>query len=228
VLTCFSNATTTFQKVSSYIYSALLYIAILSSLLPISAGVRCWNIVGKDMKVLLSLLIIGFIMDCFSVWGYNDLYLPGFAYGYLLLELLSVMYVIIACQESLCIKRLLKIIVILYCAFWIYARFTFVSFSRLYSIAGSVSKIIFVLSAGYTLFIVIATNIESLKKDKRFWILLSFILNSGGTLMPFALQELLFIQSKHALYIAWSITWVVGIISNILFTVGFLCPQKQT
>jgi hypothetical protein len=138
------------------------------------------------------------------------------------------MYVVIVWQESLHIKRLFQIVIILYGTFWIYARFAFASFSRLYSIAGSVSKIIFVLSAGYTLFIVIATNLESLKKDKRFWILLSFILNSGGTLMPFALQELLFIQSKQALYIAWSITWVIGIISNILFTVGFLCPQKQT
>jgi len=155
-------------------------------------------------------------------------YLHELAYVYLLFELLMVIYIIIFWQESLLVKKILQITIFLYIAFWVGARYLFSDFTRLYSIVGSVSKIFFVLSAGYTLFIVVENRIGMLRQDKRFWILLSFVLNSCGTLMPFALQELLWIQSKQALFIAWSITLVITIISNILFTIGFLCPQKQT
>jgi hypothetical protein len=196
--------------------------------LPIIVGIRYWTAIGKDLKILLFLLLIGFLIDCFTGWRHHDVYLHELAYTYILVELFLVMYIIIFWQESLRVKRLLQIIVVLYVIFWTYAGFTFKVFPRLYSIVGSVSKTLFVLSAGYTLFVVVENRLGTLKNDKRFWILLSFVLNSGGTLMPFALQDLLRVQSKQALFIAWSITLIITVMSNILFTVGFLCPQKQT
>lgn len=142
VLIFLRNATAIFQKVSSYIYTGLLYIAILSSIFPIMAGIRGWKIIGKDLKTLFFLLLIGFLIDFVTVWKRYDVYLHEISYTYLLLELLFVMYIVMLWQESSLVKRLLQMIVVLFVLFWIFARFTTGHFTQLYSIVGSVSKII--------------------------------------------------------------------------------------
>ncbi len=106
------------------------------------AGIRGWKIIGKDLKTLFFLLLIGFLIDFVTVWKRYDVYLHEISYTYLLLELLFVMYIVMLWQESSLVKRLLQMIVVLFVLFWIFARFTTGHFTQLYSIVGSVSKII--------------------------------------------------------------------------------------
>lgn len=197
--------------------------------MPIAVGVYRWQRCERALKLLLITLVVGFVTDCCTIWKQLDSYsLHLIAHFYVLIEFIAVMLIIYLWQESLHMKKIIKIASIIYITFWIFAKFTFESFDRMYSLTSSVSVVILILSAGYTLFIVLENKVQRLSHNNRFWIILSFILVFSGTLMPGAVQEILFTQSRQSLFIAWYVTWASTIIANILFTVGFLCPQKQT
>ena len=115
---------------------------------------------------------------------------------------------------------------LLYILFWIYAKLTFEPLNGSYSITSSISRVILALSAGYTLFIVIGNRVQALSSNNRFWVLLSFVLFYLGTLIPVALIGIIFHHGETAFSIG-SINWALSIVTNILFTIGILCPQIQ-
>lgn len=181
------------------------------------------------MRILLLLLIVGFATDFFSIWPYlGSRLVPWLSQAYILFEYALVMFIIYSWQESQRMKVLFKTILGLYIIFWICAKFTFEPFNELDSVTAIISRVILTLSAGYTLFVVIGNRLQPLLRQQRFWVLLSFVLFYAGTLLPFAVQGILYSHSSEDLHLAWSINWVLAILSNILFTIGFLCPQIQT
>jgi hypothetical protein len=198
-------------------------------LLPIGLSIYTWSKIGRELKALFVLFIVGFTIDCFSVWKLLDsLSLHVLAHLYVLLEFMVVLSIIVVWQQNQKNKRVFKILFPLFIVFWLCAKFTFEPLNGLYSLTASIAGSILILCSGYTLFIVFINTERELLKNPRFWILLSFVVSFTGTLMPIAVQEILFTQSRQSLFIAWYVTWASTIIANILFTVGFLCPQKQT
>lgn len=180
------------------------------------------------MKILLLLLTFGFGTDFFSMWPYLGYKLvPWLVQIYAIVEYVLVMFIICSWQASQKINTLFKIFIGLYVLLWLRAKFTFEPINGLDSITASISRVILVLSAGYTLFVVLGDRLQPVVSSQRFWVLLSFVLYFTGTLIPIAVQGILFNQSTEVLYLAWSINWVLAIVSNILFTKGFLCPQIQ-
>jgi hypothetical protein len=144
-----------------------------------------------------------------------------------IVEYICVMSIIYFWQESQMMSRLFKILLFLYILFWFCAKVTFEPLNGLYSITVSVSQVVLALSAGYTLFIVIGNHTQPLLSHQRFWVLLSFVIYYTGALMPLALAGVLFNQPGESLVSLWSINLVLIIVNNILFAVGFLCPQTQ-
>jgi hypothetical protein len=130
-------------------------------------------------------------------------------------------------QESKKVRKLFQGIIGLYIIGWCYSKVTFEPLNGLDAITASISRVILALGAGYTLFVVIGNNLQSLLNHQHFWVLLSFVLYFTGTLMSVALQGILFSHSSATLHLAWSINWVLAILANILFTIGFLCPQTR-
>jgi hypothetical protein len=144
-----------------------------------------------------------------------------------LIEYIFVMYIISSWQESQKMKRLFRVLLLLYALFWFCAKVTFEPINGLYSITSSVSQVVLVLSAGYTLFVVIENHVQPLLRNQLFWVLIAFVLNYTGTLIPTALAGVLFTQPGEALVLLYSINWVLVIFSNILCAIGILCPQTQ-
>lgn len=180
------------------------------------------------MKILLFLISIGFVTDIL-IWIFWGLRIaPWLVHIYVLIDTCLVLLIILHWQDSQKPKIFFNVVIGIYIIFWSCSSLTFTTFSGLYYFTGSISRAILSLCAGYTLFIVIGNRLQPLLTQPRFWVLLSFVLYFTGTLMPVALQEILFNRSKEVLYIAWSINWILAIISNILFTIGFLCPQTRT
>ncbi len=186
------------------------------------------NVVNREMKILVLFLIIALGIDIISAMFIRDyLIMLGLMHIYFLIEFLFVMYIISSWQESPKIKRLFQVLLLLYVLFWFCAKFTFEPFNGLYSITTSVSQVLLALSAGYTLFIVIGNRMQPLISHQRFWVLLSFVLFYAGTLAFYALQGILVHYSREDVFLAASINWSLKILFNILFTIGFLCPQTQ-
>jgi hypothetical protein len=180
------------------------------------------------MKILFYYLIAAFAADIFLMWFVRGHQLQvGLVHAYYLVEYLFIISIISVWQESHRMKRLFQVLLLLYIPFWIIAKVTFEPLNGLYSLTASVSQVILALSAGYTLFVVIGNRVQPLKNNQHFWILLSFVIYYAGTLMVIALRGILIHYSKEVLFIASSLDWSLKILFNILFTIGFLCPQTQ-
>ena len=209
-------------------YPILAYITTFSPLIPILFGILKPQPLSRQMKILVLFLITGFLTDILSWWMILDGRLVSWpAHIYTLIEFVLVISIIYLWQESKKVRRLFQGIISFYIVFWGYSKLTFEPLNGLDSITSSISRVILILCAGYTLFVVIGNNLQSLLNNQRFWVSLSFVLFFIGTLMSFALQGILYSHSREYLYLAWSINWVLAIFCNILFAIGFLCPQTQ-
>jgi hypothetical protein len=205
-----------------------MYVSLSSPVLPIFAGIYKLSIKNRELILLLLYLIIGFAVDIISMWFIKNYWINlGLWHIYVLFEYIFIMCIIYHWQETKKTKKLFMTVIYLYILFWVFAKFTFEPFSGVYSITASVCQVILTLSAGYTLFAVIGNRVQPLLSNSRFWVMLSFVFYYTGTLMPTALVGMLFKQPGEAPIPFWSINWILTIFCNILFTIGFLCPQTQ-
>jgi hypothetical protein len=207
-------------------YPFLTYISIFSSVLPIGVGISKITILNRGMKILFYYLVFAFTADIYLIWfimGYN-LHL-GLVHIYYLTEYFFIISIIIVLQESHRMKRFFQAIMFLYILFWIIAKVTFEPLNGLYTFTASTSQVLLTLCAGYTLFVVIGNKTQSLINDYRFWVLLSFIIYYAGTLLVIALRGILIHYSTEILFLFASLDWSLKILFNILFAIGFLCPQ---
>ena len=209
-------------------YPLFAYITLISPLIPICIGLIKILSVNRGMKILLYYLIFAISIDIFLAWIVKGRQLQmGFVHGYYLVEYVFIISIIMVWQESHRMKRFFQALMLLYILFWIIAKFTFEPLSGLYSITATTSQVLLTLSAGYTLFIVIGNRVQPLTKDYRFWVLLSCVVYYTGTLLTIALRGILIQYSLDKFFLFTSLDWSLKIIFNMLFTIGFLCPQTQ-
>ncbi len=209
-------------------YPILAYVSLFSPVLPILAGIYWLRVINREMKILLLFLIIALGIDIVSGSFIRDYSIMlGLMHVYILFEFLFVMYIISSWQESPKMKRSFRVLLLLYVLFWLCAKVTFEPLSGVYSLTTSISQVILVPSAGYTLFIVMGIRVQPLFGHQHFWVLLSIMVYYTGTLALIALQGILVHYSRKDLILAASINWSLKILFNILFTIGFLCPQTQ-
>jgi hypothetical protein len=209
------------------IYSILLDISIFSLLPPIFIGVYRLRILSREMKFFVLYLIIALIIALIVNRIAVDQWTMEIMHMNTLIEYFFIMFIISSLQESQTIKRFMKILFWSYMLFWLIAKLTFEPISGLYSITLSISQVILALSAGYTLFVVIGNHTQPLHRYQLFWVLIALVLNYTGTLIPIALGNVFFTQPGEAMILIYCITWVLAIFSNILITIGFLCPPTQ-
>ena len=210
-------------------YPFLTYISIFSSVLPIGVGISKITILNRGMKILFYYLVFAFTADIYLLWFVKGYQLQvGLVHVYYLIEYIFILSIIIVWQELLSMKRFFQILMFLYIIFWVIAKYTFEPLNGLYSFTASTSQVLLTVSAEITLFVVVGNRIQPIINDYRFWVLLSFIIYYAGTLLIIASRGILIHYSTDTLFFAASIDWSLKIIFNILFTIGFLCPQTQT
>ena len=210
-------------------YPIFVYITLFSPVVPISIGITRITILNSGMKILLFYLIFAFVADIYLLWfvrGYH--FTLGLYHVYYLIEYIFIISIINIWQESHGIKRLFQIILFFYILFWIIAKVTFEPLTGLYTIIACTSQVLITLCAGYTFFVVIDSRMQHLMNNYRFWVLLSFIVYYSGTLFVIALRGILIHYSTENILLVSSIDWSLMILFNILFAIGFLCPQTQT
>ncbi len=211
-----------------YKYPFLAYIALFSSVLPICVGISKIKVIHHGMKILFYYIIAALAADIILIWFIREYILHvGLVHMYYLVEYIFIISIISVWQESYRMKRFFQALFIFYLLFWIIAKATFEPLNGFYSMTGSISQVLLTLSAGYTLFIVIGNRVQPLINNYRFWVLLSFVIYYSGTLLTIALREILIHYSTEKFFLIVSMDWTLKIIFNMLFTIGFLCPQTQ-
>jgi len=203
-------------------------LSLFSIVLPIIAGFFKFTSVDRGMKILFLYLVFALTADIYLLWipkGYQ-IHL-GLVHLYYLVEYVFIMSIISLWQESQRMKIFFQALILLYGVFWVIAKVTFEPLSGLYTFTGSTSQVLLTICAEYTLFLVVRNQIPPIIKLDQFWVLLSFVIYYAGTLFTIASRGILIHFPVKTLFVFASIDWSLKIIFNILFTVGFLCPQSQ-
>jgi hypothetical protein len=206
-----------------------MYISIFSAVLPIGVGISRIKFLHRGMKVLLFYLIFALSADIYLIWfssGYQ--FTLGLFHVYFLIEYIFIMSIIIVWQESHRTKIFFQALMLLYILFWIIAKITFEPLNGLYSFVAGTSQILLLIGAEITLFIIIRDRMQPIINHYRFWVLLSFVIYYTGTLLIIISRGILLHYSISILFLFHSIDWSLKILFNILFAIGFLCPQTQT
>lgn len=212
-----------------YQFPLLAYISLFSPVLPICVGILKIKRLDRGMVILFFYLVTAFVADNIFMWFFGGhTYYLGLIHVYFLVEYIFIISIISIWQESQWMRRLFQLLLLFYIFFWIVAKFTVEPLSDSYSLTASISQVILSLSAGYTLFVVIGNRMQTLIHYDRFWVLLSFIIYYAGTLLFIALRGILIHYSIETFIIINSIDWSLKILFNVLFAIGFLCPQTQT
>jgi hypothetical protein len=210
-------------------YPLLTYISIFSVVIPIGAGISKLMTLQKGMKILFAYLIFAISADIYLMWFTRGYKLSmGLMHIYFLVEYIFIMSVIIVWQESKRIKKSFQLLMFLFVAFWVIAKVTFEPLNGLYTFTASTSQVLLTFGAQVTFFVVAKDQTLPIIKDYRFWVLLSFIIYYAGTLLNIASRGILIHYSVEILFLFNSIDWTLKIIFNILFAIGFLCPQTRT
>jgi hypothetical protein len=209
-------------------YPLLTFISLFSVVLPIGVGISKIAILHRGMKILFLYLVFAFTADIYLMWFVKGYQLNvELIHAYYLIENVFIMSIIITWQESHRIKRIFQALLLLYILFWIIAKVTFEPLSGLYTFTASTSQILMTIGAQITLLVIVGNRIQPIIKDYRFWVLLSFIIYYAGTLLIIASRGILIHYSVEILFLVNSIDWCLKIIFNILFAIGFLCPQTR-
>jgi hypothetical protein len=210
-------------------YPPLTYITLFSSILPIGVGISKILYLRRGMKLLFYYLIFALVADVYLMWFVNSPQLNlALVHTYYLIEYILIMSIITVWQESLRMKRFFQVLILLYIIFWIIAKVTFEPLSGLYTFTASISQVLLIIGAELSLFIIIGNRMQPILKDYRFWVHLSFVVYYAGTLLVLASRGILINYSMDIFLLAASIDWSLKIIFNILFAIGFLCPQTRT
>jgi hypothetical protein len=210
-------------------FPLLAYITFLMPILPIAVGLIRIGKIDKRYRLVTLLLVCGFLGDLFSRWPNQNAGLnPLPTHLFIIIEFVLVLTFVVSWQESKKARIFFIFILASYIVFWLAAKFTFEPFSEPYSYTGTISYSILALASGYTFFLTLSSHSRRLFEQGIFWILFSFIVTYIGSLLPVAIQAILVHYSKQDFELVWSIIWILNLASNILFTIGFLCPQKQT
>jgi hypothetical protein len=210
-------------------YPLLTYIAIFSSVLPIGVGISKIKNLHGGMKILFYYIVFAFTADIYFIWfvkGYQ--FTLGLVHAYYLIEFIFIMSIIFVWQESKWMKRFFLALMLLYILFWAIAKVTFEPLNGLYVFTATTSQVLLTLCAEITLIVVIGSRIQPIINHDRFWVLLSFVIYYAGTLLIIASREILLHYPIETLFNVASIDWSLKILFNILFTIGFLCPQTRT
>jgi len=184
--------------------------------------------IDRGMKILMFYLMFAFAANIILMWFVRGRQLQiGLIHVYYIIENIFILSILYVWQESIRTKRLFQSLLLLYILFWFIAKITFEPLSGLYSITATTSQVLLTLGAGYTLFVVMGNREQPLINNYHFWVLLSFVIYFTGTLLFIALRGIVIQYSIEKLFLVASIDWSLKILFNILFAIGFLCPQTR-
>ncbi len=210
-------------------YPVLGYISIVCQFILVLIGLISYSKIPKELKLFLLLVILSVSLDTLSIYQYFTSYSSPLIYQiFIPIELITIMYIISKWQLNIISSKIFVYLALFYLVFWFILKIFIEPFNSFSYLSSTISASIIILSSGYTLFIVLFNTKGKLITNSRFWFLVSFIIYYSGILFPLSLQSFFESFPKADFFKLWSLSWILNLLSSILFSVGFLCQRKQT
>jgi hypothetical protein len=204
------------------------YVELVSNIAPLGAGLFRFRAMGREMTLFFILLLAGFVTEIVTLimgrHGMNNWWVLQY---YHLLEFLLLATVLASWQKRAPVKRILWAAIVVFPWFWAVAKWT--TIEPLWvtdNITHSVSSVIILIVAVYSLLQMVKETDLSLTKESRFWILAGVVLYFSGSLMLFVLFEEISAFPWVDALTPFMIHWELNTVVNILFMIGYLMIKR--
>lgn len=192
----------------------------MSDAVPLTLGLYSWNILSRNMKILLWLFICVAFFDSISIYRVvnNSTHNMMELHIYTLLEFGFLMVILSNWQKTSNSRQFLKFTIPLFVLIWIVAKIYLEEPTRFDSFTSSLESAVLAGASAFTLLGFLRENPESLFKQPRFWVMGAILIYFSGNLVAFALRPVIMV---------WSIHSVLNIVSNLCYSGGFWCLRLQ-
>jgi hypothetical protein len=101
---------------------------------------------------------------------------------------------------------------------------TFEPFSVFDSYTSTIAKMVYIVVATSMLFNIQKDSLSVLRIDARVWVASGLIIYSAGTLLMFALFNVMLKESPNLVKAIWPVNWLLYIIVNLFYARAIWCP----
>ena len=205
---------------------ALAYIDAATLLAMAIVSVVRYDVLSKDFRIL-SLFFVGSVINTSlqfytSMHNINNMVL---LHLYTLSEYAVLMYVMSLWQKKVIMMRAFRLSIAAFFVIWGLAKIFIEDHTRFDTFTSPLANFTITCAAVYTMVFLYRENRSTLIKNARFWIISAIIVYYSGNIVFFAFTNILLSYSAPQIMFVWSIHWFIGIITNLLYSEGFLCKR---
>ncbi|MFQ5709956.1 MAG: hypothetical protein ACE5HO_21075 [bacterium] len=202
----------------------LLNISSFSILIPVFLGIFFFRRLAKDLKVFLLYLVFSLLVEIINFYlSLKDISNIWVFHFYTLAEYSLLVWVFSFWQKRTELRRILRTSVIGFALIWLTAKLFIEDLSSFDSFTASLEGILLVGISAYTLYELSKDEASIIYKVPRFWIASAILIYFTGNMMILAFGNTIITEMEKA----WTIQWIVNILTNLCYTGGFLCLQRR-
>jgi hypothetical protein len=205
----------------------LKLLTIISSAVPLLVGLFYYRSLIREMKILVLYLSISFIFELslflLGLLGVNNLWMVQV---WTIIEYIFIVVLFSYWLKESKIRKMLIYSTIPFIIFYIIDVALLSEINKFNSYSRSVESLIFSGVAGYALYDLSKAHTGSLWQNFRFYLVLAVFLYFTGSLMIFALSNLLIEYTSNLAKLLFMIPMILNLISYFLFAGGILCQVK--
>jgi hypothetical protein len=204
----------------------LFYISMLTEIVTALVGGLRYRTLPRPLRILewlimFAILEVG-VQWALSYFGIHNLWTSHF---FTLIEMVFVVLMFSSWMKNRRNRMMLSLCLFVFIIFWIVSKFTFEPLSLVDGWTAAISKILQITFSTFLLVDVVKESDINWTDDPRLWIIAGIIIYSAGSIFIFALFNKMLQISPDRLKIIWFLNWTLIIISNLLYTRGFLCKR---
>ncbi len=205
-------------------------ISILSQIIPFASGLFVFRFLSGEMKVLLVYFGLGLFVEVISSYlGLNNIHNLWLFHFFTIIEYGLLMWVFSAWLKSQTLKRILRISIPLLSLVGIIAMFFLEGIHQFNAYSRSVASLILVAASAFILFELSMESFNSVLRQPRFWIASAALLYFAGSLVLFALSNVLLVLLKwdiERVRTVFAVYTIINMITNLIYAGGFLCQVQ--
>lgn len=206
----------------------LAYIATFTYLIPPMAAVSRLGSLDRAMRVFFLYSLVSFLVVLteyiLGAKGINNAFISNYSD---FIECVSFSIVYSISTEERRIKVVIRVLALLFICAWVVNKMYFETPGQINGQIAVVSRTFIIVISVLIIQTLLKNTNTLITNQPMFWVSAGSILYSAGVLVIFGLSNEIIKHSMAYFQIAWHINWSLIIVTNLMFTKGFLCRVKK-
>ncbi len=205
----------------------LSYVSLVSQVLPVGAGLWKRSSLVGELRIFYGYVVANVVIEFASYWmAMHNIHNLWLSHTFVLLEYCLLALVFAGWQRSSRMRTILRWSIPVYAAFWLVAVSTFEKFAGPDQYTSTVSGVVMIMLAAWTLVGLMKEEEVLFHLDPRFWIAVGVLLDDAGTIMLSIFNGPILQMRIEEFLPFWKIHWGLSIATNLCFMGGLLCPKR--